>query len=557
MIMESKLKNFSVVKKIVLAISLLGVFASLPFLIPNFRFSFIELLEKLFNKTATENWNLKFLFFGICSLFFFSVVLIFVCLQSQFEKALAILFDSMGKLFLKNSNFVLSIAFLTFIISNIILIRFHEAWRDEAQAWLIAKYSSPKGLLSILPNEGHPALWFLILMPFAKSGLPFEWISYLSLTMTSIAAIIFLKEFKLPPVIKIIALFSPIFFYFSPVIARSYCLITLELICVGAFYSRRKQNPILWGTLCMAMLQTHIYLAGFSGALLLQMLFEFINEREKKSRRKIFIGGIIGGVGVALLFLEFAGNSGHRDAMLSHFLSSNFLFTLAYSVFRICFTAPISNCGIFFGMIFTIPFFFIIKEQAQKNWQEFFIFTLTFLHLIFVISVYPALHFQHEAAIFSMFFVFLFIFPQSKSKILNSFFCLFLLLSCGRSFSYAMKDMKVPFSNSKAMAQYLKNNISKNAIIVTEKDRSRLSSLAAYLNGAPKIVFPNGNEYRFTVWDSRTNNKSWKEYDQDSSDEIFYLFPEELYEGDELELLHSENLNNLRKENYFIYKKRE
>src|SRR5581483_782628 len=44
----------------------------------------------------------------------------------------------------------------------------HEMWRDELQAWLIAKASStPSDLLHNTRFEGHPILWYAVLWPFA------------------------------------------------------------------------------------------------------------------------------------------------------------------------------------------------------------------------------------------------------------------------------------------------------------------------------------------------------------------------------------------------------
>ncbi|MDX2202555.1 MAG: hypothetical protein NW223_07385 [Hyphomicrobiaceae bacterium] len=45
-----------------------------------------------------------------------------------------------------------------------IQIVMHQPWSDEYQAWLIALASSPATLLHNLRNEGHPLLWYVILM---------------------------------------------------------------------------------------------------------------------------------------------------------------------------------------------------------------------------------------------------------------------------------------------------------------------------------------------------------------------------------------------------------
>ena len=40
----------------------------------------------------------------------------------------------------------------------------HEPWRDEAQAWLLARDLGPVELLHQLPMEGTPGLWHFLLM---------------------------------------------------------------------------------------------------------------------------------------------------------------------------------------------------------------------------------------------------------------------------------------------------------------------------------------------------------------------------------------------------------
>ena len=45
----------------------------------------------------------------------------------------------------------------------------HEMWRDEIQAWLLAKdSSSPVQLLKNLKYEGHPGVWHLSLFPLSR-----------------------------------------------------------------------------------------------------------------------------------------------------------------------------------------------------------------------------------------------------------------------------------------------------------------------------------------------------------------------------------------------------
>lgn len=45
----------------------------------------------------------------------------------------------------------------------------HATWRDEMQAWLIVRDSADlPALFHNLRYEGHPALWYLLLMPLTR-----------------------------------------------------------------------------------------------------------------------------------------------------------------------------------------------------------------------------------------------------------------------------------------------------------------------------------------------------------------------------------------------------
>jgi hypothetical protein len=50
---------------------------------------------------------------------------------------------------------------------------YHEPWRDEAQAWLISRDLPILSIFRQMNYEGTPALWHIILVPFAKFGAPY------------------------------------------------------------------------------------------------------------------------------------------------------------------------------------------------------------------------------------------------------------------------------------------------------------------------------------------------------------------------------------------------
>ena len=104
---------------------------------------------------------------------------------------------------------------LLYIVLHIVITCFHEPWYDEAEAWNIAASGELKEILFEVPSyEGHPALWHIILMPFAYFGLNYELsLNIVTLLFSGITVTLILFKSPLP---RIVNIFIP-FTYFLPV----------------------------------------------------------------------------------------------------------------------------------------------------------------------------------------------------------------------------------------------------------------------------------------------------------------------------------------------------
>ena len=131
---------------------------------------------------------------------------------------------------------------ILYMVCMIIIMYFHEPWFDEAQAWLIARDASLKDIFFVLPHyEGHPPIWHLVLLPFAKLGAPFELsIKLVSLTFCSIAMGLFIFKAPFKRIIRLTIPFTYFFFYQYGVISRPYCILMLGFILCAMFY--REKN---------------------------------------------------------------------------------------------------------------------------------------------------------------------------------------------------------------------------------------------------------------------------------------------------------------------------
>ena len=214
----------------------------------------------------------------------------------------------------KNERIILIFA----IIFNLICVFFHECWRDEAQAWLIARDASIFDYGDIITYEGHPFLWFLILFPFARLGFPFFTIKIISFIVMTITAYVILFMTELPFPVKSLFVLSPFYLYFFTVPARNYCLCALLLVITAYYYRSRHEKTIQYMISLAILLQTHLIVAGFVFMSCLCFFIESLISAKKqiinpKELGRRFCGLLIPFGSGLLLLAEVGSNIGKKQ----------------------------------------------------------------------------------------------------------------------------------------------------------------------------------------------------------------------------------------------------
>ena len=161
----------------------------------------------------------------------------------------------------------------------------HEVWADEAQAWQLCKYLSISELFNHLKNEGHPILFYLMVMPFAKlfpNIIFMKLICWFFMSM-SVFLLMYFSPFKIYS--KLAIILSAGFIYFFPVLARNYSIIPFLVFWAAILYNKQKEHPILYATIIALLTNTHIIMFFFSFCLAIQFFYETIilNLKEKNN----------------------------------------------------------------------------------------------------------------------------------------------------------------------------------------------------------------------------------------------------------------------------------
>ena len=156
---------------------------------------------------------------------------------------------------------------------------------DEAHAWNIARYLSPAEIFAVSKTEGHPFLWYFLLMPLAKFNFLYPYALYfLNLILILSAFYLLYKYAPFPTYIKYLITFSAPFLQLYTAFARSYSLTILLLFTALALYPKRHQKQLFY--LFTLFLLANTNLIGIFLALSLGSIYLFENLQNYYSSAK-------------------------------------------------------------------------------------------------------------------------------------------------------------------------------------------------------------------------------------------------------------------------------
>jgi hypothetical protein len=148
----------------------------------------------------------------------------------------------------------------------------HEPWRDEADAWLVVRDIDFAHVFDWSRHAGTPILWYGLLAPLARTGLPYPSQQWLHLIIAAAAVTILILFAPLSRLTKVLAVFSYYFAYEYSIIVRSYALAILLIFAAAALWPVRARRPmtlaIVLALLCNTNAQGFVVALAFAAALL-------------------------------------------------------------------------------------------------------------------------------------------------------------------------------------------------------------------------------------------------------------------------------------------------
>ena len=454
----------------------------------------------------------------------------------------------------KDKHYALGLTFL-FLVVGAFTASHHEMWRDEIQAWLLARDSTSLfNLFANLKYEGHPGLWHLCLMPLSRISHSPVMMQMLHLLITGVTVYLFVRYAPFNWFQKLLFCFGYFVLYEYAIVARNYAL-GLLLISVFCVLFRERYKRFIWVG-CVLFLLAHtsvhalIVVIAIGIALCCEYVFEgrFLKPLNEEiaaieNKRSIWIGFTLIGVGIMTSVLQLnpppdtgfavAWNFNYDAKRVNdivklifraylpipkatlHFWGSNVL--TSYPLFQ---TIQVPLC--YFLMLFSVLVF--LKRPTAL--LTYFISTfglLTFFYIKYHGSI------RHHGFLFLTFLMCCWIYPESPAvnfskaeqaetdstvnRVLNvaGTAVLTLLLIChavGGVIAVRMEHRHI-FSYGKLTAEYIKSQGMQGLPMIGNKD-SAVSTVIGYLQEPRQIYYPRSSRFgSFIRWDkARTDSIS-------------------------------------------------
>jgi hypothetical protein len=225
----------------------------------------------------------------------------------------------------------------------------HTFWRDETQAWLIARDShSLTALIHNLHYEGHPPLWHLVLYAITRLSWNPEWMKLPNLLFAVAATGMVLFCQRLSLFARVGIAFSYLFLFEYGVIDRNYMLgvfllVAATLLATGSGRSKSWAVPILLSLTAMSSLPALVLAVGVLGVYLERELAQLRRHGQPAYhlllRVDLLLGTLLVGVStlVAVLLIRLPADTGfylsvtrRATGTLAVLLRSGKILTCAY-----------------------------------------------------------------------------------------------------------------------------------------------------------------------------------------------------------------------------------
>ncbi|MBF0519214.1 MAG: hypothetical protein HQK92_05770 [Nitrospirae bacterium] len=384
---------------------------------------------------------------------------------------------------------------LVFFVLTLFNILHHVMWRDELEAWMIARDANTlHGLVENMRYQGHPMLWHLILYPITKITRNPLAMQMVHLVIATASAFVFLRFAPFSKILRGLFIFGYYPFFEYAVISRNYALGILFLFLFCAYFGKdfKKRNYIILSIILFLMCQCNALSAVLAIALAITLFFEpmFFKDFNAYKSWRFYASILIFTAGLAISIIQMKPPA---DAIFSNlvindpgipkriadqitdmwnvfipvpriqinFWQTNFIRYLPIRDEMMYTLRLILSSGLFLSILFTIfrkkipAFYYVIATTGIVAFNYIFFngylrhkghYYVVFVAALWLYNYYPAPKTAVNA--------FLSFFERNQNRFITTIFSLSIIASLMAN----IMGFIYPFSASKAVADYIKQN---------------------------------------------------------------------------------------------------
>lgn len=398
---------------------------------------------------------------------------------------------------------------------------FHELWKDEWQAWHVARDMHIGQMLAFLYYEGHPSLWYIYLKIITLvTPKGFDLIalqtSHAILSLAAMAILFFRFRFSLG--LKIALLFGYFVCFEYGMVNRGYALVMLLGFWAAALLEDSTKN--FW-KICIAIIllcQTEAQGVIVAGTILCYFLAKDFNLKNffsnfKNTENQGFIASFI--IGLTLFVITIFPRGEAEDLARAYNMSKQPLSEglgiafqgLLANTFCI---GSIEDTGAFglsiLGIVISVIVLFSIIYLFKADKQILFTMLAAWLAFFLFASLVFSGGIRQWGVLFLVFIIILHLFAQ-KNKPLDLFQQLIIVVFVGFQCYYNIlawqKEYRHPYSNASKAAQFLSANVPERVPIVAINP-FETGAVVGYLGASRKVFqMPTGESFTWFKWLSK------------------------------------------------------
>ena len=425
-----------------------------------------------------------------------------------------------------------------FLVAGAVVAWNHEMWRDEMQAWLIARDApSVFELFNILKRyEGHPSVWHLglyVLQFFTSSPVimqPYH------LLIAAATIFVFARFSPFTRLQKTLFAFGYFPFYEYAIICRNYAIGILLLCLFCTLFSRWKKKFPLVGLILFVLAHTSVHALIIVISITLLLFLELLVNSDRPNRTHIGIGFalILTGIITAVYQIAPAADQGTRPGWTTNFdlhhlqnvlnLISRVFFAIPRSMLHFWntnFLDPIPSSALIKLVLTVLTLLYLIILLLRKpTVLMMYLCGTTGLLAFFYTKYFGSV--RHHGFLFMLFIAAVWISHYSYeakrlpsllkatswglAKAFNIVFVCILIIHVVGGVTAARLELTHPFSNGKAVARFIIDQELDDMLIAGVAPDDLTLEVLGYLE-KDEFFYPRSERFgSFGVWDMAWRN---------------------------------------------------